>query len=85
METSGQITLLKSFLKKIQQLQGYGDMNSYVLAYEYKKITDVSDTNLDKIIDAFSSPKHGIWEKLNLLTMLKRKLVKCVTYKNYFG
>jgi len=57
METSCNIALLKSFLKKIQQLRGYGDMNSYVLAYEYKKIADVSDTNLEKIIDAFSSPK----------------------------
>ena len=57
METSDQINHLKSFLKKIQQLKGYGDMNSYVLAYEYKKIADVSDTNLEKIIDAFSSPK----------------------------
>lgn len=57
METSGKIFVLKSFLKKIQQLRGYGDMNSYVLACEYKTITEVSDSKFNKIIDAFSSPK----------------------------
>ncbi|WP_231459283.1 MULTISPECIES: hypothetical protein [unclassified Pedobacter] len=44
-------------MKKIQLLQGYGDMNSYALAQEYKKFANVSEIKLNKIVDAFSSPR----------------------------
>ncbi|MDN3587562.1 hypothetical protein QWY86_12845 [Pedobacter aquatilis] len=85
METSSQIHLLKFFLKKIHQLRGYGDMNSYILAYEYKKNTNLSELKLNKIIVAFSAPKTWYFGKTKFIDEVETQIDVCITYKNYFS
>ena len=58
---------MSSFLKKVQQLRGYGDMDSYVLVKELKKIANLSKENLDEIIEDFSAPKTWILGKMKLI------------------
>ncbi|KQR67259.1 hypothetical protein ASF92_16255 [Pedobacter sp. Leaf176] len=58
---------MSSFLKKVQQLRGYGDMDSYVLVKELKKFANLSEKNLDEIIEDFSSPKTWIYGKMKLI------------------
>lgn len=57
METLNKISQMSSFLKKVQQLRGYGDMDSYTLVNEFKKFTDIPEINLNRIIEDFSSPQ----------------------------
>ncbi|WP_316736812.1 hypothetical protein [Pedobacter aquatilis] len=71
MEALAKLNLLKSFLKKIQCLQGYGDMNSYVIAYEYKQLTKTQDNKVDKIIDAFSSPRTWYAGKVKFIDVIE--------------
>jgi len=58
---------VSSFLKKVQQLRGYGDMDSYVLVKELMKFANFSEKNLDEIIEDFSSPKTWILGKMKLI------------------
>jgi len=58
---------MSSFLKKVQQLRGYGDMDSYVLVKEMKKIANLSKENLDEIIEDFSAPQTWISGKIKLI------------------
>jgi len=60
-------TQVSSFLKKVQQLRGYGDMDSYVLVKELMKFANFSEKNLDEIIEDFSSPKTWILGKMKLI------------------
>lgn len=60
-------TQVSSFLKKVQQLRGYGDMDSYVLVKELKKFANLSKENLDEIIEDFSAPQTWILGKMKLI------------------
>ncbi|WP_316734601.1 hypothetical protein [Pedobacter aquatilis] len=56
MENLNRKTALSSFLFKVKQLRGYGDMNSYSLAAEFKSFGNVSDSRINHIIEDMSSP-----------------------------
>ncbi|WP_231464011.1 MULTISPECIES: hypothetical protein [unclassified Pedobacter] len=57
MENLSRKSALSSFLLKVKQLRGYGDMNSYSLATEFKSIANVSDSMINHIIEDMSSPQ----------------------------
>ncbi|MDN3587096.1 hypothetical protein QWY86_10480 [Pedobacter aquatilis] len=57
MENLNRKSALSSFLLKVKQLRGYGDMNSYSLAAEFKSIGNVSDSKINHIIEDMSSPQ----------------------------
>ena len=67
METPNKISQMSSFLKKVQQLRGFGDMDSYSLVNEFKRFTNLPENSLDRIIEDFSSP--STWN------IAKRKLI----------
>jgi len=49
---------LKEFLKKVKELRGFGDMNSYQVVRDFKTLAeDVPDEKLNTIIQDFSNPQ----------------------------
>lgn len=47
---------LKEFLKKVKELRGYGDMNSYKLVKDYNQLArETARDDTDNIITALSS------------------------------
>ncbi|MCZ4222589.1 hypothetical protein [Pedobacter rhodius] len=62
------------FLKRVQQLRGYGDMDSYVLVNEFMKFANVPEKNLTGIIEDFSSPKTWIFGKRKLINDVETML-----------
>ncbi|WP_316829646.1 hypothetical protein [Pedobacter aquatilis] len=67
METLNKISQMSSFLKKVQQLRGFGDMDSYNLVNEFKKFTNASENNINRMIEDFSSPRTWNVAKRNLI------------------
>jgi len=57
METPNKISQMSSFLRKVQQLRGFGDMDSYNLVNEFKKFGNMPENSLNKIMEDFSSPR----------------------------
>lgn len=48
--------MLTNFLFKVRQLRGYGDMDSYRLVNDFKKLHDgVDEVQVNRIIHEFSS------------------------------
>jgi len=62
---------MSSFLKKVQRLRGYGDMDSYVLVKEFRRFANLSEKKLDEIIEDFSSPKTWILGKMKLINYVE--------------
>ena len=51
------ISDLKEFLKKVKELRGYGDMNSFKVVKDYDEIAEeAARDGIDNIIEALSSP-----------------------------
>ncbi len=49
---------LKSFLNKVKQLRGFGDMDSYRIVSELKNLkADLSEEQLHSVIQNFSTPE----------------------------
>ncbi|PWS26039.1 hypothetical protein DHW03_18505 [Pedobacter yonginense] len=58
METLNKVQMLNTFLAKVKQLRGFGDMNSYFLASQFKGIDEkVKENQVNEIISEFSSPE----------------------------
>jgi len=57
MENLNRKSALSTFLLKVKQLRGFGDMNSYSLTTEFKSLANVSDSKINHIIEDMSSPK----------------------------
>lgn len=62
MEKLKKIQILNTFLAKVKHLRGYGDMDSYSLAQQFKDLPDLSENqiyedNIDHIILDMASPK----------------------------
>ncbi|WP_316831182.1 hypothetical protein [Pedobacter aquatilis] len=48
---------LSTFLQKVKQLRGFGDMNSYSLVTEFKDLGNIPDYKIRNIIEDMSSPQ----------------------------
>lgn len=49
---------LREFLKKVKELRGYGDMNSYKVVKDYNELAqETANDHIDNIITALSSPR----------------------------
>ncbi|MFC3562261.1 hypothetical protein [Pedobacter jamesrossensis] len=48
---------LSTFLQKVKQLRGFGDMNSYSLVTEFKTLGNIPDSKIKNIIEDMSSPQ----------------------------
>jgi len=55
MENSNKINKLSTFLQKVKQLRGFGDMDSYSLVREFKNLCNVPDDAIDGIIEDMAS------------------------------
>jgi len=57
MQDQSKVTQLSTFLKRVQQLRGYGDMDSYCLVNEFKSLVNVPENTVHNIIQDLSSPQ----------------------------
>ncbi|RZL28201.1 MAG: hypothetical protein EOO96_21190 [Pedobacter sp.] len=57
MENPQQKSELCTFLQKVKQLRGFGDMNSYSLVTEFKGLGNIPEYKIRTIIEDLSSPK----------------------------
>ncbi|PWS26619.1 hypothetical protein DHW03_17810 [Pedobacter yonginense] len=57
MESSDNISKMSSFLRKVKQLRGFGDMDSYSLVREFKNLVNASDGEIENIIENMASPQ----------------------------
>jgi len=68
---------LTSFLQKVKQLRGFGDMNSYKVVNEFKEIAgDVHEEKLKSIIEDFSKPDTYQNGKASLIKNVESELKK---------
>ncbi|RNL52158.1 hypothetical protein [Pedobacter jejuensis] len=66
---------LKDFLRKVKDLRGFGDMNSYQVVKDYKHLAeDEPDEKLNVIIEDFSNPQTYKEGKDKLIRKVERKL-----------
>ncbi|MDN3588548.1 hypothetical protein QWY86_17840 [Pedobacter aquatilis] len=68
---------LTSFLQKVKQLRGFGDMNSYKVVSEFKQIAgDDYEEKLRNIIEDFSKPHTYQNGKSSLIKKVESELKK---------
>ncbi|GGI29119.1 hypothetical protein [Pedobacter mendelii] len=66
---------LKDFLKKVKELRGFGDMNSYQVVRDFKYLAeDEPDEKLDVIIEDLSNPQTYKIGKEKLIKKVEHKL-----------
>lgn len=64
MENSNKISKMSTFLQKVKQLRGFGDMDSYSLVREFKNLGNVPDEAIDGIIVYMASPQTWNFGKI---------------------
>ncbi|GGI27545.1 hypothetical protein [Pedobacter mendelii] len=57
MENLNRKSDLSTFLQRVKQLRGFGDMNSYILVTEFKDIGNIPEHKIQNIIEDMSSPQ----------------------------
>ncbi|WP_316832906.1 hypothetical protein [Pedobacter aquatilis] len=57
MKKHEKIKTLDSFLARVKQLRGYGDMNSYTLVKELKNLEGISEASENELIENLASPE----------------------------
>lgn len=68
---------LTSFLQKVKQLRGFGDMNSYKVVSEFKEIAgEEHEEKLKNIIEDFSKPHTYQNGKASLIKNVESELKK---------
>ncbi|MFC4211292.1 hypothetical protein ACFOWA_08880 [Pedobacter lithocola] len=54
MENANRKSDLSTFLQRVKQLRGFGDMNSYILVAEFKDLGNIPDYKINDIIEHMS-------------------------------
>ncbi|MBC6111276.1 hypothetical protein H7U22_12685 [Pedobacter sp. CCM 8938] len=55
---------MSTFLQKVKQLRGFGDMDSYSLVREFKNLGNVPDEAIHGIIEDMASPQTWNFGKI---------------------
>lgn len=81
MEKLEKIQMLNTFLHKVKQLRGYGDMSSYALAKEFEPLAKLSPENpetksTEDIIADFNSVQNWNNAKNNLIQNVEAVIEK---------